>query len=193
MLVSFNVEPEEEPTIPLDDNFTENFSEHSDSEPEVNNLPLVAPVPNPNPRPTFQGPMPPWVESWETWSQEQDQHMPKNGDKIFYDLSEGGLADKILPILVLRVSQNEIQGRTTLNRILEVGANARIHTICTIRLEDAHERSMRENEALQQELAATRAEVIELRVHHRVYERHLLEMERQVASLRVHPRGTRRR
>ena len=45
---------------------------------------------------------------------------------------------------------------------MEVDANAGVNTVRIHRLEDACERSMRDNEALQQELAATRAEVIEL-------------------------------
>ena len=52
---------------------------------------------------------------------------------------------------------------------------------------------MRDQKALQQELVATRAEVIELRVRQRVYERHLLDVERQLADLRVRPRGTHHR
>ena len=76
---------------------------------------------------------------------------------------------------------------------MQVDANAGVNTVHIIRLEDAREKSMRDNEALQQELAATWAKVIELRVRQRVYERHLLDMERQMESLRVHSRGTRRR
>jgi len=37
-------------------------------------------VPNPNPRPVFQGPTPPWVECLETWSEEHDQPRLLNGD-----------------------------------------------------------------------------------------------------------------
>ena len=63
-----------------------------------------------------------------------------------------------------------------------------MHTIRTNRLEHTHERSERDHETLLQALAETRAEVIELRVRQRVYERHLLDMERQLAELRVHQR-----
>ena len=51
-------EPEDDHQIPLVDHQAEGFSDGSDSEPEVNDLLPVAPVPNPNPRPTFQGPTP---------------------------------------------------------------------------------------------------------------------------------------
>ena len=119
--------------------------------------------------------------------------MPFNGNRSFYNLSEGGSANRVLPILVRRVAHNEEQGRTDIHRIMEVDANEEVNTVRIIHLEDVRESSRRDNEALQQELAATRAEVIELRVRQRVYERHLIDMERQLASLRVHPRGTHRR
>ena len=45
--------PEDEHPIPLDDHHVEGFYDGSDSEPEVNNLPPVAPVPNPNPCKAF--------------------------------------------------------------------------------------------------------------------------------------------
>ena len=105
-------------------------------------------VPNPNPRPVFQGPTPPWVECFETWSEEQAQPMPFSGDRSFYDITEGSSADRILPILVRRVSRNEIQGRTTLHRITEVDANVRMHTIRTNHLEHTHERPERDHETL---------------------------------------------
>ena len=88
--------------------------------------------------------------------------MPFNGDRSFYDLRNGGSTDRILPILVRRVAQNEIQGRTALHQITEVVADARMHTLRTIRLEDARERSERNHETLLQALTGSRAEVIEL-------------------------------
>ena len=99
----FGEEPENDHPIPLNDHHAEDLSDDDNSEPEVENLPLVAPIPNPNPRPAFHGPTPPWVECLETWSQGQDQPMPFDGDRSFYDLSEGGSADRVLPILARRV------------------------------------------------------------------------------------------
>ncbi|KAL7596760.1 hypothetical protein Lser_V15G28139 [Lactuca serriola] len=91
---------------------------------------------------------------------------------------QGGSADRVLPILVRMVARNEEQGRTTINRMMEVDANEGVNIVRIRRLEDAHGRSMRDNEALQQDLAATRAKVIELRARQRLYERHLLDVER---------------
>ena len=144
----FEEEPENDHPIPVNDHHDENLSDDANSEPEVENLPRAAPFPIPNPRPAFQGPTPEWVECLETWSQGQDQPMPFNGDRSFYDLSNGGSADRVLPILVRRVARNEIQGRKALHQITEVVANARMHTLHTIRLEDARERSERDHETL---------------------------------------------
>ena len=132
------------------------------------------------------------MECLETWSQEQDQPMPFIGNRNFYDLSNEGLADIVLPILVRREARNEIHGRTALHQISEEVAYARMHTLHTIHLEDAHERSERNHETLLQALAESRAEVIELRVRQMVCERHLLDMERQLVELRVHQRNDRR-
>lgn len=56
--------------IQMDGHQAEGLADGSDSKPEVENLPLMAPVPNPNLRPVFHGPTPPWVECLETWSEE---------------------------------------------------------------------------------------------------------------------------
>ena len=67
-----------------------------------------------------------------------------------------------------------------------------MHTIRTNRLEHTCEKSKRDHETRLQALAETRSEVIELRVRQRVYKRHMLDMERQLAELRVHQRDDRR-
>ena len=51
-----NEESENDHPIPLDDHRAEGFLDSSDFKPEVNNLPPIAP--NPNPRLAFQGPTP---------------------------------------------------------------------------------------------------------------------------------------
>ena len=86
------------------------------------------------------------MEGLGTWSQGQDQPITYDGDQSFYDLSNGGSADRILPIVVHRVARNEIQGRTALHQITEVVTNARMHTLRSIRLEDARERYERDHE-----------------------------------------------
>ena len=49
-------EPEDDHPIPLDDHRAEGFSDSSDSEPEINNQPPLAP--NPNPVQHFKAPLP---------------------------------------------------------------------------------------------------------------------------------------
>ena len=114
--------------------------------------------------------------------------MSFSGDLSFYNLSEGGLVDRVLPILVCMVACNEIQVRIALNRIAEVDANVGINTVCIHRLENACERAARDHESLLQELVVNRSEVIQHRVRLRVYERCLLDNEHQLADLRVRPR-----
>ena len=66
--------------IPFNDHHDEDLSDGESSEPEVENLPQVVSIPNPNPRQAFHGPTPPWVECLETWIEDQDQPMTFNGD-----------------------------------------------------------------------------------------------------------------
>ena len=154
-------EPEDDHPIPLDDHEAEGFSDGSDSEPEVNNLPPADQ--NPDPRPAFQGPTPLWATNLNTWSHEQGQPIPYNGDKSFYNLTEGGSADRVLPIMVRRISRNMILGQSTINRVLEIDANSGVNIVRIRQLESAHERALVHNAALRRQLAETRAEVRELR------------------------------
>lgn len=66
----YEEEPLNDHPIPLDDHLAKGLLDSANFEPEVENLPPVAPNPNPNPRSAFQGPTPPWVECLETWSEE---------------------------------------------------------------------------------------------------------------------------
>ena len=99
-------EPEGNHEIPFDDGIAEPFPEETDSEPEVENLPPVAPIPNPNPQLVLEGPTPTWVGSLDRWSHEQGQPRPYNGDRRFYNVDGGGSADRSLPIIIRRVARN---------------------------------------------------------------------------------------
>ena len=87
----------------------EGMQKDSDSNPKDNNLPFVAPIQNPNPRPEFHGSTPLWGTNLNRWSRKQDQPLPYNGDRSFYNLSEGGSANRVLPILVQRIARNDEQ------------------------------------------------------------------------------------
>ena len=54
------------------------------------------------------------------------------------------------------------------------------------------EKSEEDYETLLQALAESRTDVIKLRVRQRVYERHMPDMERQLAELRDHKKNDRR-
>ena len=124
------------------------FSDGSESEPKVNNLPQVGQAPNNNPRPVFQGPTPLWATNLNTWSHEQGQPIPYNGDRSFYNLTNGGSADRVLPIMVRRISRNTILGQSSINRVLEIDANTGVNTVRIRQLESAHERNLVHNAAL---------------------------------------------
>ena len=66
---------------------------------------------------------------------------------------------------------------------MEIDANSGVNTVRIRRLEEDMERTRRTNETLQQQLATSRAEVMELRARRRAHERHLQEVVRQVADL----------
>ncbi|CAH1427776.1 unnamed protein product [Lactuca virosa] len=186
-------EPEDDHPIPLDDHEAEGFPDDSDSEPEVNNLPPAAQDPNPNPRPTFQGPTPLWATNLNRWSQEQGQPMPYNGDRSFYNLTEGGSADRVLPIMVRRISRNTEQGRATIDRVVEIDANSGVNTVRIRQLESAHERTQVRNAALQRELAETQAEVRELQAQQARSDRRMRDIERLLSESRTNSSSSRRR
>ena len=52
------IEDDQEEIMEKEEEFKEGMQEDSDSDPEDNNLPLVAPIQNPNPRLGFQGSTP---------------------------------------------------------------------------------------------------------------------------------------
>jgi len=176
----------------LDDHLAEGFSDGSDSEPEVNNLPLVGQAPNNNPRPAFPGPTPLWATDLNRWSDEQGQPLPYFGDRSFYNVSEGGSADRALPVIIRRIARNVEQGRAAIDRVMEIDANSGVNTVRIRRLEEDIERTRRTNKTQQQQLAASRAEVLELRARQRAQDRHLQEVFRQVSDLRDRPRNSHR-
>ena len=186
-------EPEDGHPIPLDDHHAEGFSDSSDSEPEVNNLPTAVQNPNLNPRPVFQGPTPLWATNLITWSHEQGQPIPYNGDRSFYNLTEGSSADRVLPIMVRRMSRNSIIAQAAVNQVLEVDANSGVNTVHIRQLESAHERTLVRNANLQRELAETRAEVRELRAQQARSDRHIRDIERLLSGSRTHASSSRRR
>ena len=141
----------------------------------------------------FQGPTPLWATNLITWSHEQGQPIPYNGDRSFYNLTEGGSADRVLPIMVRRISRNTIMAQATINQVLEVDANSGVNTVHIRQLESAHERTLVHNAALQRELAETQAEVRELRAQQARSDRRVRDIERLLSVSRTHSGSSRRR
>nr|KAJ0188603.1 hypothetical protein LSAT_V11C900505350 [Lactuca sativa] len=154
-------ELEDDHLIPLDDHEAEGFSDSSDSEPEVNNLSPADQ--NLDPRPAFQGPTPLWATKLNTWSHEQGQPIPYNGDRRFYNLTEGEI-DTDMGVNIVRIRQ----------------------------LESAHERALVHNATLWRELAETRAEVRELRTQQARADRRMRDIERLLSGSRTHSSSSRR-
>ena len=73
---------------------------------------------------------------------------------------------------------------------MEIDANSGVNTVRIRHLEEALERTRRSNDALRHQLTT---EVAELRVRQRAHERHLREVVRQLADMRIRPRNSRRR
>lgn len=91
------------------------------------------------------------------------------------------------------MARNVELGMTTIEQTIELDVDTNAKTDRILNLEFAQGRVMRDNEDLQKELAATHVEVIKLRACQSVYKIELLEVERFLADLRVHPRGARHR
>lgn len=111
----------------------------------------------------------------------------------FYNISESGSADRALPIMVSIIARNVEQGGAAVGRVVEIDANIGVHPVRICHLEEAMERTRSTNETLQQQLAVSQVEVIELRVRQRAHERHLQEVVRQMEDIRVHLRNSHRR
>ena len=92
-------------------------------------------------------------------------------------MSEGGSANKILPILVCRVSRNVEQGRAAIDQVMEVRANSGVNTVRLRHLNKDQELTSTHTDALHRELTASRSEVRELRKSQVALERRVWETE----------------
>ncbi|CAI9270795.1 unnamed protein product [Lactuca saligna] len=94
----------------------------------------------------------------------------------FYNLRNGGLADKALLVMVHRITNHGGQA----------GANAKaLPAVRLCRLDEEHDRTIKHTFSLQKEITATRAEVTEFREQQATMERHIIEAERQVARAKT--------
>lgn len=121
----------------------------------------------------------------DRWSNEQGQNNPYQGDRSFYDLEAGGSADRTLPVLVSCVARNDEQGRAAIDRVMQVHAATGVNTIRICNLEDNHNATWDHTNLLQRELAASQAEVRELRERKMTEKRRMFEVEHKLAKSRA--------
>ena len=76
------------------------------------------------------GPIPQWVVNLDRWSYEQAHDHSYNRDQSFYNLDEGGSADKAHPVLVRQVARNDKQGRSAIDGVVQVSATTRVNIVC---------------------------------------------------------------
>ena len=126
------------------------------------------------------------------WSDEQGQTLPYNDDQSFYNISEGGSANRFLPIMVRRIARNVEQGRAAIDRVMEIDANSGVNTVRIRQLESAQERTLVRNAALKRELIEIQAEVRELRAQQARVDRRMRDMHLLLGS-RTHSGSSRRR
>ena len=89
----------------------------------------------------------------------------------FYNVSEGGTADRALPVIVNRIARQFDQSRMSINRILEVNAAAQANTADILRLDEMQDDTQHHTEALQRQLNAAESEIRGLREHQAAQER----------------------
>ena len=99
------VEKEEEPMKEEE----EEDSDGSDTTPEVYNPPPT--VQHTVIGQDFQGPTPAWAAYLHHWSRQQRQRPPCGIEKGFFDLFEGGSADRALPIIAHRIARQTYHAR----------------------------------------------------------------------------------
>ena len=121
--------PEEEPEEESEEDPEEDPDEESeeegdggstDSELEVYNPPQGATIPRQN----FQGPTPRWAVDLKQWSREQGQRPPYDMKRGFYNLNNGGSADRAFPIMVRRIANKGAQARANASQLLDIRATA---------------------------------------------------------------------
>ena len=95
----------------------------------------------------------------------------------FYDLRNGGSADRAPTVMVRRIANQGEQTRINANKILDVGATAQITAVRLCRLDEEHDRTIKHTFSLQKDITTARAEVREFRKNQAAMERRVIEAE----------------
>ena len=97
----------------------------------------------------------------------------------FYDLPHGGPVDRVLPIIVRRISDIGDQAQTTAHRVMEMRATMEVMVERTRDLE----RDYYPMDGLVEDLTTTQAEVREYQERHVALEERVLVAEHRLAEL----------
>ena len=159
-------DPEEDPEEDSDEEpFEDSESSGTDTEPQVCN-------PGIHPHTQEEAiPIPEWGQYINHWSRQDGQRPPYGMQQGFYNVSEGGAADRALPVIVNRIARQFDQSRMSINRILEVNAAAQANAADILRLDEMQDDTQHHTEALQRQLNAAESEIRGLREHQDAQER----------------------
>ena len=97
----------------------------TDLEPEVIDPPAAQP---PVVRRNFQGPTPVWGSHLLHWNQQQGLCPPYSMCQDFYDVRDGGSADRVLPVMVGKLANQSYQSGVQASRIREVNVEVQDNT-----------------------------------------------------------------
>lgn len=105
----------------------------------------------PLPEPSYQDPTPVWAERLNQWSREQGLRPPYGMCRDFFDVNEGGAANRALPVTIGRIDRQEGQIRATTSQILDVGAATEVATARVRRIDEAHHRTSERVDSLEED------------------------------------------
>ena len=99
----------------------------------------------------------------------------------FYDLRNGGSADRALPVMVRCIANPGEKAKVNANQIMDVDATAQITVVRLHRLNEEHDQTIKHTFSLQKDITDARVEVREFRNNQAPMERRVIKAERQVA------------
>lgn len=106
----------------------------------------------------------------------------------YYNLTDGGTADKALPIIIRRINRQTNQARISINRILKVNATAQVNTADILRLDEMQEDTDQHTIALQRQVDAAQEEIRQLREYQAAQEKCWKSQDEAGPSNRRNPR-----
>ena len=117
------------------------------------------------------------------WSREQGHHPRYGVERGFYNLSQGGSADRALLIMVRHIARQGEQARAITDQVMEVGTTTKVTAVLLRHLDEHQDQTRDHAEALQKEAIATRVELRELRGRQAIMERRSIEVDQRVKEI----------